>query len=553
MKRFIAALVIFLGAGATTNAASSSFFTFAPDGGSPLRVVAVETPYEIFEPQNDFMNGIDFWIDNEGAEGEALFDVYDENNALLTDAIAAVPHVPAAWGGTRFRVNFPQMRLFSSGPYRLKITSSMPDLRLYEAPRTRLLEHNADYPGNFVWGALELNNMLQETSLKFSLYETSESRPPEVTNASTTMVSSREALVSWNANEPVRGRVLFGPQGQDYTEQSTPPGEYRFCGIEVVPCALRIAVAPGTLYAYTLRVADEWGNETAISDTFVTPAEGTATTPPAPTEAPQPPDEGGPVDQTPPVITNARIIDVGDQWVRLGWDTNEPANSELLIERGVEPITSSIDFIFELSHLLQSDARLIAETSYFATIVSRDPSNNYTSRTFLFTTVASKKSAPQPPAPPTPVQTPTPAGTPPAPEQIVVNAQFFGPVSATTTPGSGSAIIVWEPSAEEPSNGYRVDIFDERHALAGQFFVEAGTHRLELNNLKSGTYTVIIYTNKNGTLERVGVITNLTITKLTFLQRFLYLWYAALMAVFIAAIALYVIQRRRSNPSSNVI
>lgn len=560
MKRLLVAAVSFLAAAAAgvAAAAGSVSFEFSPDGGEPLRLVAFEEPYELFTPQNDYISGVDFWIENEGDAGEASFGLRDPQNQLLTAATAQIPYTASRWGGKKLHIDFPSsIRLSQNGAYRVRLLTSMSSLKIYYAPRPRILEHNASYPGAFLWGAAELDAELQDFSFKFATYETQESLAPEVTNASSTVLSPREARVSWNANEPVDGRVEFAAAGSGVTQQAGPTGEYRFCGAAVAPCALTLSVFPNMLYHYMLSVADEWGNETAVSGMFVTPSEGTVPTAVGtPTMVGEVTPPEGPADQMPPVISNARVVATGGRWVRVVWSTNEPANSELLIERGVESITSATDYAFEMEHLIQTEENLRPSTSYTATIISRDPSNNYSSKTLTFTTTAEVAAPPPAPPPIVPVITETISGAQPLPTPPPSSSQSgttdgqaglqtSGTVNATTTQTGSGAIISWEAPAEEPEGGYRVDVFDEEHRLVAQIAVSAGTHGVNLEDLPSGNYTVIVYANRAGVYERIGAATNLNITKLTFLQRFLYVWYAALIAILAAALAIFLIQRRR--------
>ncbi len=553
MKRLPLLMIALLFAAASTAAAAGAIsFEFSPDGGEPLRLVAFEEPYELFTPQNDYISGVDFWIENEGDAGEASFGLRDPQNQLVTAATVQIPYASARWGGARLHVDFPSpIRLSQSGAYRIRILTSVPSFKMYYAPRARILEHNASYPGNFLWGAAELNAELQDFSFKFATYETQESRAPEVANASSTILSPRAARISWNANEPVDGRVEFTAAGSGITRQVGPTGEYRFCGAAIAPCALALSVSPATAYEYILRVSDEWGNETAISGSFITPSEGTVVAPAPQPESPAPPPEN-PSDQTPPVISDLRIVAAGGRWVRVAWSTNEPANSELLIERGAESITSATDYAFEMEHLLQTEEDLRPSTSYAAIIISRDPSNNYSSKTLSFTTTAESAPPPPPPAPvpPPPSSPPAAATTPPSSSQGVTPEgqtapQTSGTVSAAIASSGSGAVISWEAPDEEPDNGYRVDIFDEAHRLVQQITVAAGAHEAVLDDLPAGTYTVIVYANRAGVYERIGAAANVNITKLTFLQRFLYLWYAALIAILAAAVILYFAQRKK--------
>jgi hypothetical protein len=291
------------------HAAGGTYFEFAPDDSTPLTVSFVQTPSQPFYPPNDNVGGIDLWIDNAGSAGTASFGLRDSANNLLTSTTVTIPTINPKYGGTKFHIDFPtQVQVSNSELYKIRIVSSMPNIRLYNSSQFQILQHNGvSYPYYMVEPAL-LGSTEQNFAFKFALAEVTETIPPIIANATTTPVSPTSERITFNANEPVDFRVNYAPVGSGSVQSTNFSGSYTLCLSGVQTCTMLFSVEPGTTYNFDLLVKDEWGNQATHSGTFISaagpvppPTGGDNPPPPPPTggdNPPPPPPTGG--DNNPP-------------------------------------------------------------------------------------------------------------------------------------------------------------------------------------------------------------------------------------------------------------
>ncbi len=85
-----------------------------------------------------------------------------------------------------------------------------------------------------------------------------------------------------------------------------------------------------------------------------------------------------PIDDVPPVISNARIEEVSDDRLVVRWSTNEPADSHAAADPDLPPgLFSALSETFQHEHSLEF-AGLEPYTRYFVAIASEDPAGNRT-------------------------------------------------------------------------------------------------------------------------------------------------------------------------------
>lgn len=562
----IAALVVLIAAlPLLALAHGSPYFEFAPDISYRVALVSGATLAQSFTPQNDFLKGIDVWLDNPGAPGSATVEIRTEFGTLIVSKTVTVPTIPQLWSGTRFHVDFPnQLTLAAGTAYELRIVSAVADLGAYVADRAALLTHNSQYYSEYLSGLVgsaTLNGTAQEFAAKFALYEIAESVPPALANLTATVLAPTSVRIEFNANEPVDFRADAAPTSGGSAVSAAWSGAYQACGEEIGLCALTLTVSPSTAYQFTLFARDAWGNENSTSGNFTTPegppAPGSGQGPPAPTfiplpPAPPPPPPGSPPpppDTTPPIILNAHVAALAANAATVAWSTNEAANSELMVRLGSAVgavVATAADATYELEHLL-SVAALAPETAYAAVIRSLDPAGNQNSLTLQFTTPettpqqgpgqtpsTSSGQAPPPaggseppPPPPAPSGTTSPpagTGTSSQTPQLPGLTLNVTPLSAGAAP-TATATIAWTAPAEgEPDRGYRVDIFDEDWNLATQVLVPTGAHEVAVPRLAPGTYRIVVYENRGGILRKIAEPAILVIAGLPFYKQALFLW-----------------------------
>lgn len=359
-------------------AAETMFFEFAPDISQPLKIISVETPYQLFQPYNDFISGVDLWVDNEGEEGTASFGFRDENDNLLAAKSIRIPYLPKTWGGKRLHIDFDnQISVRHASTYKIKILTSMPNFRLYWADRIQLLQHTSQYSLEKIVGPAKLGTVEQDFAFKFALYEKNETSPPVISNVTSTIISSEQVKIEFNANELVDWKAAFGLLGQDYTQSTNFTGNYEFCSEGIRTCSSILGVSPDSTYNYQLTVKDEWGNEAQAIGLFTTPKGLTSETLPL-----------------------------------------EESQEESITEPFTPLEESSLTEVTEVSE---------------------------------------------------------------------------------------GGMIQWEtPASGEPNDGYRVDVFNQNNILQQQIFVPSGVHQTVINNLPSGNYYTIVYSNNNGVFEKIA-------------------------------------------------
>ena len=522
------------------HAHGNSYFQFNPDSfktGS-LYVASGGPVYQIFLPVNEFMGGFDVWFDNAGSAGPATFQLYDQNNNLVRSIQINVPTINPVSGGQKLHIDWlSQVSVIGNNKYKLKIESSLPQLRIYYSDRIGFLGHNAPYTSSYLNGVAEVGGEEKEFSFKFALYEISEGSPPILSNLAVTILSYEEAKLEFNANEPVDFKVEYNVSGQPI--QTIPfSGNYTVCSPNVAKCSLILDVVPNSTYQYLLTIKDVWGNQTQQAGTFNSQALATftpdpsATITPTPASTTQAPTPTPNVDTVPPIISNLRVAEVTNNSVQIAWETNEATNSSLLISftSDLISIAAISDPTFELVHSLTIDGQLNPGTPYLATIRSYDSANNLASGSLNFATLASG-----PTPSPSPSPSPSPTSTP-----VTVQQNEDDPSSLD---------ITWAPSDQEPSSGYRIDIFDANKSLIKTVNVGSDQRSVAVSGLPKGEKSVIVYTNNDGVYEKVAM--PVRVQDPPFIKRLLALW-PLLLVVMIMIIGYGIWKMRSTAPKPSL-
>jgi hypothetical protein len=501
MRRLFVYLAIFGGLlWASMAYAAGPYYEFNPDYAQSLLVASGETPSEVFLPLNDFLSGFDLWLSNGSIGGDVTFVLLGTDGQILTSRTVTLPAIADDESGTRFHVNLAsQIAVTGNAAYRIRIDSTLPTLRLYYAPQVHLLTYNGTPPPAYTGGLARLGSQDQAYSFKFALYENNENAPPILTNVSVSQTAIDQAVLTFNANEPVDYRVQYDDTMLDWT------GVQTSCPPLIHTCTVPLPVQPSTLYNFTLTAKDSWGNQSAFSGTFTslangqtptpTPAPGTVASPVSNSPTPTP-------DTIPPVISNLRVVDLTPDSAGFAWTTDEAANGIVVVQLTPILITAggNSDSTLELEHYI-SVGHLMSDTYYQATVRSADAVNNTTTATITFLTPRVMRS-------PAPTPTPTSASTPTP--------------SPTTTGPANEPIISWPaPISGEPPEGYRIDIFDGSNHLIKTITVSSSTHSIALVDLPEGQQRVVIYADDGGVYRKVAPSTAVTVGKRPILQRLL--------------------------------
>lgn len=536
----------------------NNYFEFNPDPfrTKPFSISSGGVIYEVFLPSNEFLGGFDIWLDNSGSSGLASFELWRGGNLITTKSLT-VPHIDPIAGGQKVHVDWSYLiPIVSNSKYKIKISSTMPELQIYYASRVKFLGHNEPHISDYLNGAAEIDGEEREFSFKFGLYETSETLVPVISNVGWAIISEGEMKVSFNANEPVDYKIEYGPSGQGYTQSSNFSGNYSFCNESVGICNIMVSVIPGTTYQYTLTVKDFWGNQGQATGTFTS---GEVQSP-SPTQTPS---------DFPLVISNFRVVSKTDKTVGFAWTTNKVANSSLLISYSSDliTITAVSDPAFELEHLLETDSVLSPGTTYTARITSVDLENIESVASLSFQTLATSILGSTPAVTPTLTSQPSPSPlfvspttipTPPISSSIPFISS--GPVNSTSQITTSSSLagdgfstgtVQWnQPASGEPKDGYRVDVFDEDGKLVTTVLVSDGSHGIEVSDLADGEYTAIVYANNGGVFKKIDKPVELRAGEPPFFERLLSFWPYLLLAV--ALIGIFIWSHFKKKPSQIV-
>ncbi len=424
------------------------YFEFAPDAWASQRLIvtAGATPYQVFQPASDFtLTGYDLWVDNTGEAGPVTFTLAKNDGTTLATNYVTLPELPAIPGGNRLHINLVNdIPLHAGEKYSIGIDSSLLGFGLYYADRITFLDHNQDFTTEYVNGIARLGSVQQSFTFKFSL------RTPISVGGATD-----------NTSDP-----------SDVTPENQTPAQQ-------------------------------------IS------------------------------------ISNARVVAVTDKTVTLAWTTDIASDSRIAIRSQLSPlyvVSSGYDPTLELEHTVTAGG-LLASGNYFADVFSSNGSELVlTTYTIGFKTLTHAQQLinnPPPPEAPTPAQpasptpvTPTapPAGSQPATTPAnsantgtvpagAANSQtnsqqnqnansadsgssagpsHFPNVQVSGGSGNNTTLLKWDaPASGEPTDGYRIDIFDVGHNLVRQFYIPRGSHDKQIAELTKGLHSAVIYA-KNG-------------------------------------------------------
>ncbi len=303
MKRIaiLCSITVALSYAATVFAHGITFFEFAPDTEKYLNVSQVQAPSQPFYPPNDFMDGFDVWFANIGAPGNVTFDLRDDQNALLASRTVTAPTANHRYSGTKLHVDFSSLvPVTSTKLYKVRIVTLLPSFYLYYADQFQILQHNASLNPYYSVEPAFLGSIPQNFAFRFALAESTETVPPVLTNATTTILNPYAVRFAFYANEPVDYRAELVPAGAGSVVSTAYLGNYTACLPGGNFCSHTISVAPGTSYQYTLFAKDVWGNLASITGSVTTPADPNAPPPPPGGGGPPPPPPGGDPPPPPP-------------------------------------------------------------------------------------------------------------------------------------------------------------------------------------------------------------------------------------------------------------
>jgi len=529
------------------SAHGSPYFEFSPDEATPLRIGDYTSVAEVFLPKNEFLGGFDFWVDNPGPSGIVTFRLRDVGGNFVNSKNAIIPHIDPVSGGTRVHVDFTNhVPVFGNQKYRFEIITSLADLNFYYAPRILFLEHNAPPTSEYVNGAARIDGEEKEFSFKFALYENTETALPVISNVSAQIVSSSQVRVEFNANEPVDYKISYGIAGGALNQHTDYRGIYEFCGTGISVCGLTASVLPNQNYDFTLFARDSWGNETNYSGSFLSYFE--------PAQEP----EALPSDTAPPIISNFRVLNIKSNSADVAWSTDEAANSNILVSFTDNYITiaAANDTTFELEHFLSSGDNLTQATTYFVTARSRDVYDNEARATTTFTTLATLPPPSPPPTspPPAPPSPPPPPSVPPSPPPPSTQTDSISvEIQNSDNTGSYNAVVSWQApsSGSEPTEGYRVDLFDENKKLVGSNLANAGDRSVNFLNIKEGKYSAIVYAVEDSAFKKIDKPKEFEARKISFweliMTRLPYITGGAALLILTLILALKFLKRRGEN------
>jgi hypothetical protein len=535
-----------------------NYLEFNPDTAVALKVSDVAVPSQVFFPQSDFLGGFDLWLANPGSGGAVTFSLLNEQGSVVAVRTVNIGSILETSEGTRFHVDLSsQIAILGNHKYSIKVTSSIPDLKLYYSNRIQIISHNAPIASEYITGVGKLGEEKQDFSFKYALYETKETLAPTISNVAWTVILPDQMRVDFNANEPVDYRMEYGFTEQGYSQNVSFTNEYHFCASGISTCSFIVSVVPNATYQYALTVKDFWGNQSQVTGTFTSGQVQSTSPTPIPSDLPL-------------VISNFRIVNKTDKAISVAWTTNKAANSNLLVSFSTDliTITAVSDPTLELEHFLETDSVLSPGTTYTARVTSADLNNSESSASLSFKTLSVQTVVPSPlpiPSPstssgPSPIPSlgSLPAGT--ANPEISSQANPTPPATniVTSSLSSGGDInigtVQWSPPASgEPKDGYRVDVFDKEGKLVTSIIVADNSHGVEMPDLADGEYTVIVYSNNDGVFKKIDKPVELRAGEPPFAERLIFFWPYFLIVIALTGVLIWFRKRRASQTVSQVV
>ena len=493
---------------------------------SAITISSFGAIYQTFRPNNDFINGFDVWLQNTGGSGTLSFALLDDTNTTIVTKSMTVGSLAPQWAGTRVHLNLGDNVPVTSGAlYKLKLWTSMPQLKMYYVNGVNILEHNASITLNTenVVRSAYVDSSEQSFVFKIAFYEkNTDTTPPIISNLSFVAPHDTEMKVSVNANEPIDYKIDYRatlPQnGIVDVRTGNFTNTFNFCVDDVTPCALTIPVYANMTYQYELYTRDYWNNETVMSGTFDSSKNEVFEL--YPTSTPATPTS------TQYIISNARVSLLTPTAAQFAWDTDLPSASRILISTNPEwseVVTRLGDNTFELTHSMSTGNVLTPQTTYYALIAADSYSSLLEGTALTFTTPSVSSETPQststPPATTPPPPTPTPDIPTPVTIKTIIDNAFsdsastplsnpnqYLPNLTIATEENGDTTVRWaDPS---PHTNYRIDVFDAHQQLIKQINVKGSAYEARIDTLPPGEYRAIVYGERNGTYEKIVQSTN---------------------------------------------
>ena len=258
------------------------FYELNPDYylSFPLPVIESQNLFLYLQPQNDFLSGFDFWLDNVGEAGTAAFILRNAQNSIVAEKTINIGTTLPSPGGTRVHVGLDNaVQVSSTEVYDLEIATVMPDLRFYYADNVKIIQHSSPVFSPFLTGVTKINNVQKDFVIKFALYEDGDTQPPQISNFIITQQDSNFVTLAFNANEPIDYKVDYGLAGGLQNLGSPYQNTFDSCTYGIKTCSLLLGIEPEKLYSYTIGAKDSWGNQAFFSGQFLMHALATPTPP----------------------------------------------------------------------------------------------------------------------------------------------------------------------------------------------------------------------------------------------------------------------------------
>ena len=114
-------------------------------------------------------------------------------------------------------------------------------------------------------------------------------------------------------------------------------------------------------------------------------------------------------------------------------------------------------------------------------------------------------------------------------------------------------MVSWQASSSgsEPTEGYRVDLFDENKKLVGSNLAKAGDRSVNFLNIKEGKYSAIVYAVEDSAFKKIDKPKEFEARKISFweliMTRLPYITGGAALLILTLILALKFLKRRGEN------
>lgn len=245
------------------------FFEFAPRSQEKI-TISKNSLEETFIPFNDFLSGLDLFINNSKVRNLDI-TILDKNNQVFWQKKVGIPIIDGGWWGKQYFITLGDNYQINSGDeYKLIIKGNSNDssMDIFVKNVLEILQGTESYlyfPENLK--RLKIDSKETNYTLKLALYENKETIPPVISNFRLEVINSQVAKILFNANEPIT-YIFKYKSNLDSTTSTFEINYFENCPYQVKDCQITLDVLAGRNYNFLFEAYDYWQNKTEKEGSF---------------------------------------------------------------------------------------------------------------------------------------------------------------------------------------------------------------------------------------------------------------------------------------------